>query len=72
MDEIGINADNGIEQSELWIGKQLTPKLMVRYMVGLFDNLTSLALQYQLNNRLRLEAESGEVQSVDLIYNFER
>ncbi len=72
VDEIGISADNGIDQSELWIGKQLTPKLMVRYMVGLFDNLTSLALQYQLNNRLRLEAESGEVQSVDLIYNFER
>jgi translocation and assembly module TamB len=72
VDELAINSEKGIEQSELWIGKQLTPKLMVRYVVGLFDQLVSLGVQYQLSDRLRLEAESGETQSVDVIYRIER
>lgn len=72
VDELAINSDKGIDQSELWIGKQLTPKLMVRYVVGLFDKLASLGLEYQLTDRLRVEAESGEKQSVDVIYRIER
>ena len=72
VDELAVNSDKGIDQSELWIGKQLTPKLMVRYMVGLFDRLASVGVEYQLSERLRLEAESGETQSVDVIYKIER
>lgn len=72
VDELAIKSDEGIDQSELWIGKQLTPKLMVRYVVGLFDQLVSLGMEYQLNDRLRIEAESGEKQSVDMIYRIER
>ena len=72
VDELAVNSDKGIDQSELWIGKQLTPKLMVRYMVGLFDRLASIGVEYQLSERLRLEAESGETQSVDVIYKIER
>jgi translocation and assembly module TamB len=71
VDELAINSDKGIDQSELWIGKQLTPKLMVRYVVGLFDQLVSLGMEYQLSERLRVEAESGETQSVDVIYRIE-
>ncbi|QEI13611.1 translocation/assembly module TamB domain-containing protein [Cellvibrio japonicus] len=72
VDELAINSDKGIDQSELLIGKQVTPRLMVRYMVGLFDQLTSLGVEYRLSERLRLEAESGETQSVDIIYKIER
>lgn len=72
VDEFGINANNGIEQSELWVGKYLTPKLLVRYVVGLFDQLTSIGVEYQINERFRVEAKSGEAQSVDLIYKYER
>lgn len=72
VDEFGINANNGIEQSELWVGKYLTPKLLVRYVVGLFDQLVSVGVEYQINSRIRVEAKSGEEQSVDLIYKYER
>lgn len=72
VDEFGINASNGIEQSELWVGKYLTPKLLVRYVVGLFDQLVSIGVEYQINSRFRVEAKSGEEQSVDLIYKYER
>lgn len=72
LDELEIKSDEGIDQSQLWIGKYLTPKLLVRYVVGIFDSAFSLGMEYQLTNQLRLEAESGEAQSVDVIYKIER
>lgn len=72
VDELEIKADQGLEQSELWVGKYLTPRLLVRYVVGIFDQAFSLGVEYQLTERLRIEAESGETQSVDVVYKVER
>lgn len=72
LDELSINADDGLEHSALWMGKYLTPRLFVRYVVGLFDQSSRIGMRYQMSDRLRLEAESGEAQSVDLIYKIER
>lgn len=72
LDELELNSDEGIDQSQLFIGKYLTPKLLVRYVVGIFDRAFSLGMEYQLTKHLRLEAESGESQSVDLVYKIER
>jgi translocation and assembly module TamB len=72
LDELEIKSDEGINQSQLWIGKYLTPKLLVRYVVGIFDQAFSLGMEYQLSKHLRLEAESGETQSVDIVYKIER
>jgi translocation and assembly module TamB len=72
IDEVAIKADKGLDQSALWMGKYVTPKLFIRYIVGLFDQTFSLGVRYQLNERLRLEAESGKNQSVDVIYKIER
>ena len=72
LDELEIKSDEGIDQSQLWIGKYLTPKLLVRYVVGIFDSAFSLGMEYQLTKQLRVEAESGEAQSVDVIYKIER
>ncbi|RZA06744.1 MAG: hypothetical protein EOO68_04540, partial [Moraxellaceae bacterium] len=72
IDEITVKADKGLDQSALWMGKYVTPKLFIRYIVGLFDQTFSLGVRYQLNEKLRLEAESGKNQSVDVIYKIER
>lgn len=72
LDELELNSDDGIDQSQLFIGKYLTPKLLVRYVVGVFDRAFSLGIEYQLTQHLRLEAESGETQSVDIVYKIER
>ena len=72
VDELEIKSDSGVDQSQLMIGKYITPRLLVRYMVGLFDRLTSLGVEYQVTERLRVEAESGEKQTVDLVYKIER
>lgn len=72
IDELEVKSDQGLDQSELWVGKYLTPKLLVRYVVGIFDQAFSLGMEYQLTDRLRIEAESGETQSVDMVYKIER
>ena len=72
VDELSIKSDKGIDQSQLWVGKYLTPKILVRYVVGLFDQAFSLGVVYRLTDKIRVEAESGETQSVDVIYKIER
>jgi translocation and assembly module TamB len=72
LDEVGVKADKGLDQSELWVGKYITPKLFVRYIVGIFDQAFSLGMTYKLNDKLQLEAESGKTQSMDIIYKIER
>ena len=62
----------GIDQSQLWVGKYLTPKLLVRYVVGIFDQAFSFGIEYQLTDNFRIEAESGETKSVDVVYKIER
>lgn len=72
IDEFAIKSDKGLEQSELWIGKYISPKLLVRYVVGIFDQAFSLGIEYQINSRVKIEAESGETKSVDVVYKVER
>jgi translocation and assembly module TamB len=72
VDQLEVKADDGIDQSQLWVGKYLTPKLLVRYVVGIFDQAFSFGIEYQLTDSFRIEAESGTTKSVDLIYKIER
>lgn len=72
IDEVEIKSGKSLEQSSLWIGKYLTPKLLIRYVVGLFDQAFGIGIRYQLSEKLRIEATSGKTQSVDVIYKIER
>ena len=72
LDDVGLKAKNGsFEQSELALGKRLGPKLYVRYIVGLFDSLQRVAITYQINKHLQLEAQTGVQQGMDLIYKLD-
>lgn len=72
LDDVGLNTKGGdYKQSELSLGKRLGPKLYVKYIVGLFDSLQKVAVTYQINKKLQLEATSGVQQSVDLIYKID-
>ena len=72
LDELTIKADDDVKDSRLWLGKYITEDLYVHYAIGLFDSLSSVGLTYFLNDNFRIEAESGEVQSADLIFRMER
>lgn len=72
LDDVGINSNGGdYKQSELALGKKLGSKLYVKYIVGLFDSLQKVAVTYQVNKRLQVEATSGANQSIGLIYKLE-
>ena len=72
LDEVSIKADKGLKQSELLVGKNVTRKLFMHYIVGLFDQAFSLGFTYKVNNKVSIEAESGKEQSVDVVYKIER
>lgn len=72
VDELEIKSDQGFDQSELWVGKYLTPRLLVRYVVGIFQQAFGFGVEYQLTERLRLEAVSADTQSVDVVYKVEK
>lgn len=46
----------------------LAPNLSLRYGVGVFEPVNSLALRYELSRKLYLEAASGLASSLDLFY----
>jgi translocation and assembly module TamB len=69
LDEVGLKSKSGnFEQSELALGKRLGPRLYVRYIVSLFDSLQRVAINYQINKHLQVEAQTGLQQGIDLIY----
>lgn len=72
LDDVGINSGGGdYKQSELALGKKLGSRLYVKYIIGLFDSLQKVAVTYQINKRLEVEATSGANQSIGLIYKLE-
>lgn len=61
VDTIGIESAPGAgnDQAALVIGKYLTPKLYVSYGYGLFEPISTLRLEYQLNRLWRVVTESS-------------
>ncbi|MEL6869082.1 MAG: translocation/assembly module TamB domain-containing protein [Pseudomonadota bacterium] len=70
-DAVGLDtltvAGNG-RDGRLLAGKQISNDIYLQYAYGVFDQLSSVLLRWQLNKRLALESRSGDTQSLDLIY----
>ncbi|MEX2353307.1 MAG: translocation/assembly module TamB domain-containing protein, partial [Gammaproteobacteria bacterium] len=72
LDDVQINAEAGTEDASLLVGKYLTPKLYISYVMGLFDNFSTAKIRYDINNTWSLEARSGEDVSVDIYYQIDK
>lgn len=73
LDEVNISGDDeGLESTSLVLGQYLSPKLYVSYAYGLFSSVGTVGFDYQLTKKISVEAESGEGQSIDLLYTIER
>jgi len=73
LDDVNIVTGSDLRKSELSLGKRLGPKLYVRYLVGLFDSAQKIAIEYKINKRLSVEAQtSADKYGFDFIYEFER
>lgn len=72
LDSFTVGGGSTLEDSALGLGKYLTPDLLMRYKLGLFDRQSVLGIEYTLTERLKLEVETGISQSVDLNYTIEK
>jgi translocation and assembly module TamB len=72
LDALQITNNGDINNSILTVGKYLTPDIFIRYGVGLFDNQSKISVDYTLSEHLKLQAESGEFQSIDITYTVEK
>lgn len=70
LDQLSLTGDGG-ETTALVAGKQVNPRIYARYSYGVFSRLGTLLLRYKLSRRLSLEAGTGEVQSLELLYSVE-
>lgn len=72
LDALAITNTGDINNSVLTVGKYVTPDIFIRYGVGLFDNQSKISVDYTLGENLKLQAESGEFQSIDITYSVEK
>lgn len=72
LDTFSIDSRGDVNDSSLMLGKYITPRIFIRYAVGLFETENSLAIDYTVNDRVKLQATSGQNQSIDLTYTVEQ
>ncbi len=73
IDEVGLDTDPSTRQTSFYIGKYLSPKLYIKYGVGLLESTNTFMVRYQLTERLLLETmTSTQAQGGDIFYTFER
>ena len=71
--DVGFDTAGENDQTAFTLGKQLSARIYLRYSVGLFDNLSTLMVRYQLSQHMHLETQStGDANSIDLQYKLER
>lgn len=71
LDTFAIQGGETVQDTALVIGKNLTPKLLISYSEKLFERASTVTLSYELTRRTTVQAESGEGQSVDIIFSDE-
>lgn len=71
FDSGGLRADDGLDSTSLYLGKQVTERLFVGYGIGLVTPEQTVNLRLTLNKNWSVEATSGHEGGIDLIYNYE-
>lgn len=68
IDRLTLEAEGSGEQTSVVASGYLTDELSVRYGVGVFEPITTVALRYDLGRYFYLEAASGLAASLDIFY----
>ncbi|WP_254262401.1 translocation/assembly module TamB domain-containing protein [Marinobacterium weihaiense] len=72
LDEFGFDSTAN-DESAFFIGKYLSPRLYLRYGIGVLDAVNTLSLRYKLSDKWRVEGQSSELGSgADILYTIER
>lgn len=68
IEQLTLEAEGSGEQTSVVASGYLTDELSVRYGVGIFEPITTVALRYDLGKFFYLEAASGLAASLDIFY----
>ncbi|WP_188862204.1 translocation/assembly module TamB domain-containing protein [Marinobacterium nitratireducens] len=73
VDEISLGGGDTLQETSLYIGKYLSPRLYIKYGVGLAEPTNEFIMRYLLTKQLSFESNTGtEGSGADLFYSFER
>ncbi|MCW8195472.1 hypothetical protein F6455_11800 [Proteobacteria bacterium 005FR1] len=72
IEELQVTAGSTEDGTQIGLSGYITPNLLVRYGVGVFDAINTLTVRYQVGKNLYLEAMSGEGSDVGVMWSFER
>jgi len=72
LDDVGVTQSEDSENLSVYVGTYLNPKLYMQYVSELGEKADKIRLRYDLTKKIQLEAETGDVQSADVFYSFER
>jgi autotransporter translocation and assembly factor TamB len=72
LDRLQITSDETGANAAVVIGKYLTPKLYISYLMGLFERVATAQIRYDLNENWSLEVQSSTDVGVDLYYNIQK
>ncbi|MDX1559456.1 MAG: translocation/assembly module TamB domain-containing protein, partial [Marinobacter sp.] len=67
--QLTLEAEGSGEDTSVVASGYLTDELSVRYGVGIFEPITTVALRYDLGRHFYLEAASGLAASLDIFYS---
>lgn len=70
IDDVNVISFDDYKKNKIQLGKKLGADLYVRYITGLFDTFHKIAIDYRMSNKWSVQAETGEEQSIDFIYEF--
>ena len=72
IEDLTITTESTENGSQVGLSGYITPDLMIRYGIGMFDAVNTITLNYRLRKNLFLEFVSGSANGVDLLYSFDR
>ncbi|AKD38875.1 hypothetical protein I926_07795 [Pasteurella multocida subsp. multocida OH4807] len=71
IQDLNLGTQGVGDSSKVVVSGNITPRLQVKYGVGLFDGLAEFTVRYRLLPKLYLQSVSGVTQAVDVLYQFE-
>ena len=72
LDRLQITSDETGANPAVVIGKYLTPKLYLSYLMGLFERVATAQIRYDLSENWSVEVKSSTDVGVDLFYNIQK
>jgi len=72
LEEARVEAGPDSQSPWLVLGKYLSPRLYIRYGVGVYEDAYSVLVRYKLSEHWQVQGEGGLNSGADIIYTFER